>query len=288
MLYSMTGYGKTQYVHNDIHYTFEIKSLNSKQIDINLKNASILKDIEFDIRKKLQQQLIRGKVDVLINEVVAENESSINLNLLEKMYNEIIAFGVEKQINVGDIFPILLKMSDNNKKEQILLSEEEKINALNIFDDAIIALIKFRQQEGVVLEQDIVERINTIQNLQNHLPVLEKNRLEKIREKIVSELNQLNGIAIDSNRLEQELIYYIEKLDITEENTRLSAHCTYFLEIVANDLIEKGKKLGFIAQEIGREINTIGSKANDAEIQKIVVQMKDELEKIKEQLNNIL
>lgn len=288
MLYSMTGFGKVLCVIHNTNFSVEIKSLNSKQIEINLRNANLLRDIELEFRKLLQQKLLRGKIDVSISEEVNDMQGLLNLDNIEQLYRELIDFGQVKNIPLGDIFPTVLKLSEQNKRESFTIEDEEKETVLETLEIGIDALIEFRKKEGLEMEQDIVSRIKLIQKLRTNIVPFENNRIAKIRERIESELVQLKNTTIDSNRLEQEIIFYAEKLDITEEHTRLQSHCTYFLEIVENDTIEKGKKLGFIAQEIGREINTIGSKANDADIQKLVVQMKDELEKIKEQLNNIL
>ncbi len=288
MLYSMTGFGKVLCVINNTNFSVEIKSLNSKQIEINLRNANFLRDLELELRKLLQQKLLRGKIDVSISEEINDKQSILNLDNIEQLYRELIDFGQNKNIPLGDIFPTVLKLSEQNKRDSFTIEDEKKEAILETLETGIDALIEFRKKEGLELEQDIVSRIKWIQKLRTNIVPFENNRIVKIRERIENELTQLKNITIDSNRLEQEIIFYAEKLDITEEHTRLQSHCTYFLEIVENNTIEKGKKLGFIAQEIGREINTIGSKANDADIQKLVVQMKDELEKIKEQLNNIL
>ncbi len=288
MLYSMTGFGKVLCVINNTNFSVEIKSLNSKQIEINLRNANFLRDLELELRKLLQQKLLRGKIDVSISEEINDKQSILNLDNIEQLYRELIDFGQNKNIPLGDIFPTVLKLSEQNKRDSFTIEDENKEAILETLETGIDALIEFRKKEGLELEQDIVSRIKWIQKLRTNIVPFENNRIVKIRERIENELTQLKNTTIDSNRLEQEIIFYAEKLDITEEHTRLQSHCTYFLEIVENNTIEKGKKLGFIAQEIGREINTIGSKANDADIQKLVVQMKDELEKIKEQLNNIL
>ncbi|MCB9074544.1 MAG: YicC family protein [Chitinophagales bacterium] len=284
----MTGFGKVLCVINNTNFSVEIKSLNSKQIEINLRNANFLRDLELELRKLLQQKLLRGKIDVSISEEINDKQSILNLDNIEQLYRELIDFGQNKNIPLGDIFPTVLKLSEQNKRDSFTIEDEKKEAILETLETGIDALIEFRKKEGLELEQDIVSRIKWIQKLRTNIVPFENNRIAKIRERIENELTQLKNITIDSNRLEQEIIFYAEKLDITEEHTRLQSHCTYFLEIVENNTIEKGKKLGFIAQEIGREINTIGSKANDADIQKLVVQMKDELEKIKEQLNNIL
>lgn len=287
MFYSMTGYGKSTCSIKQQSYTLEIKTLNSKQLDIYLKNNQLLKDIDLDIRKIIAQQAIRGKVEIALYESKTENYKRINYTVLENMYKDLQHFSAEKNIPLGDIFPTILKMYDTLKIDSETLSNEDKQAILTAFDDAFIALNQYRIDEGNALKKDITQRVEIIKNLLHTILPFEENRMQLIRKKINTELEQLN-ITADKDRLEQELIYYIEKLDITEEKTRLLLHCQYFIEIVADENLEKGKKLGFVAQEIGREINTIGSKANDANIQKIVVLMKDELEKIKEQLNNVL
>ncbi|QQR96772.1 MAG: YicC family protein [Sphingobacteriales bacterium] len=287
MLYSMTGYCKSSCSINNQNYTLEIKTLNSKQLDIYLKNATVLKDIEIELRKILTQQIIRGKVEIFLNLAKHENNSQLDFNAIKSLYNDVVQFANDNQIQVGDLLPTVIKLSENLKSEFDDISEEDKNTLLQSIENMLSELTAFRAKEGQALEIDILSRINLIRQLLQEIEPFEQNRIQKVREKLTYELQQIN-INVDINRLEQELIFYIEKLDITEEKTRLQTHCNYFTEIVKDNSIEKGKKLGFIAQEIGREINTIGSKANDASMQKIVILMKDELEKIKEQLNNIL
>lgn len=287
MLYSMTGYCKSSCSINNQNYTLEIKTLNSKQLDIYLKNATVLKDIEIELRKILTQQIIRGKVEIFLNLAKHENNSQLDFNAIKSLYNDVVQFANDNQIQVGDLLPTVIKLSENLKSEFDDISEEDKNTLLQSIENMLSELTAFRAKEGQALEIDILSRINLIRQLLQEIEPFEQNRIQKVREKLTYELQQIN-INVDINRLEQELIFYIEKLDITEEKTRLLTHCNYFTEIVKDNSIEKGKKLGFIAQEIGREINTIGSKANDASMQKIVILMKDELEKIKEQLNNIL
>jgi len=283
----MTGYCKSSCSINNQNYTLEIKTLNSKQLDIYLKNATVLKDIEIELRKILTQQIIRGKVEIFLNLAKHENNSQLDFNAIKSLYNDVVQFANDNQIQVGDLLPTVIKLSENLKSEFDDISEEDKNTLLQSIENMLSELTAFRAKEGQALEIDILSRINLIRQLLQEIEPFEQNRIQKVREKLTYELQQIN-INVDINRLEQELIFYIEKLDITEEKTRLLTHCNYFTEIVKDNSIEKGKKLGFIAQEIGREINTIGSKANDASMQKIVILMKDELEKIKEQLNNIL
>jgi uncharacterized protein (TIGR00255 family) len=283
----MTGYCKSSCSINNQNYTLEIKTLNSKQLDIYLKNATVLKDIEIELRKILTQHIIRGKVEIFLNLAKHENNSLLDFNAIKSLYNDVVQFANNNQIQVGDLLPTIIKLSENLKSEFDDISEEDKNTLLQSIESMLSELTAFRAKEGQALEIDILSRINLIRQLLQEIEPFEQNRIQKVREKLTYELQQIN-INVDINRLEQELIFYIEKLDITEEKTRLLTHCNYFTEIVKDNSIEKGKKLGFIAQEIGREINTIGSKANDASMQKIVILMKDELEKIKEQLNNIL
>jgi len=290
MLLSMTGYGKANLKFGDKTYTIEIKSLNSKSLDLNFKAVAELRSVELEIRKLIAEKLVRGKVDLFFQEEKSQGAtSSLNFNLIEHYYKQLKEFSEQKNIPLGDVIPAILRFQDINRTELAELNDED-IKALRIaVQEALKNIIQFRKDEGTQLEKDIVERINTIQKLQSELLPFEKNRVEKLKEKINHDIaNHVPEEMIDKNRFEEEMIYYLEKMDITEEKVRLQTHCNYFLEIAAENSIEKGKKLGFIAQEIGRETNTIGSKASDANMQKIVVQMKDELEKIKEQLMNVI
>ena len=290
MLLSMTGYGKANLKFGDKTYTIEIKSLNSKSLDLNFKAVAELRSVELEIRKLIAEKLVRGKVDLFFQEEKSQGASaSLNFNLIEHYYKQLKEFSEQKNIPLGDVIPAILRFQDINRTELAELNDED-IKTLRIaVQEALKNIIQFRKDEGTQLEKDIVERINTIQKLQSELLPFEKNRVEKLKEKINHDIaNHVPEEMIDKNRFEEEMIYYLEKMDITEEKVRLQTHCNYFLEIAAENSIEKGKKLGFIAQEIGREINTIGSKASDANMQKIVVQMKDELEKIKEQLMNVI
>lgn len=290
MLLSMTGYGKANLKFGNKTYTIEIKSLNSKTLDLNFKAVAELRSVELEIRKLVAEKLIRGKIDLFFQEEKSQGVTgSLNLNLIEHYYLQLQQFSQEKKIPLGDVIPAILRFQDVSKSDIAEFNEDDVKTLQLAVNEAINNLIQFRKDEGTQLEKDILERINTIKQLQSNLTQFEHLRIDKLRDKIKQELtNYLDNIAIDKNRFEEEMIFYIEKMDITEEKVRLETHCNYFLEISSEISIEKGKKLGFIAQEIGREINTIGSKANDANMQKIVVQMKDELEKIKEQINNIL
>lgn len=290
MLYSMTGYGKSTFTLGGRNYVVEIKTLNSKSCDLNFKAAADLRGKEIEIRKQIASQLIRGKIDVFFQEDKNSGVTSgLNLTLLENYYKQLQQFSQEKNIPLGDIVPAILRFQDIAKAEFSELSDADFLALQDAINKASIKVIQFRKDEGLQLETDILNRIVLIQQYKNALIPHEQQRIERIKEKLHQDLIVLSEkVTLDKNRFEEELIYYLEKIDINEEKVRLESHCSYFLEIVQENGIEKGKKLGFVAQEIGREINTIGSKANDAAMQKIVVQMKDELEKIKEQLMNIL
>jgi len=287
----MTGFGKELVSTDKNNYQIEIRSLNSKQIDINLRIPFFLKEYEIDLRNFISKKLVRGKIDVNINneKVTSEVLPSINQVVAEHYFNELQSLSKTLNLNSSDeIMSIILKMPDvlNTPVETVDPEEYEELKAG--LDLAIGKLEKFRGDEGQALAKDLEERINTILELLKQVDPFEPERAMRIRERILSNMNNFSeDVQTDDNRLEQEMIYYIEKLDITEEKVRLQKHCEYFIETMNNEE-NPGKKLGFISQEIGREINTMGAKANDADIQKIVVLMKDELEKIKEQLFNIL
>ena len=290
MLYSMTGYGKSSIKLGDKSYIIEIKSLNSKSLDLNFKAVAELRGKEIDIRKLISSQLIRGKVDLFFQEEKANGMTGgLNFNLIENYYQQLKKFSEEKNIPLGDVVPAILRFQDISKAELAELNDDDIVALYKGVEEALKNIIQFRKDEGTQLEKDLIERIKAIQQLKSELQPHEESRVEKLREKLKQDVaNHVTEGAIDNNRFEEELIYYLEKMDINEEKVRLDTHCLYFTETLQEDVMEKGKKLGFIGQEIGREINTIGSKANDANMQKIVVQMKDELEKIKEQVLNIL
>ncbi len=291
MIKSMTGFGKAECEYQSKKITVEIKSLNSKQLDINIKTPSIYKEKEIDLRNEISREISRGKVDLYISLDFVEEEVPVNLNakLIKGYYKGITNIAAELKVPVpGDIISTLLRLPDVLRSEKQEVSDDEWKALIACTNNALKTLNEFRAQEGKALEKDIVERIKIITELSNSLEPFESQRINKLKEKFRQNLNELvSSDKIDENRLEQELIFYIEKLDITEEKVRLANHCVYFIETM-NEPEANGKKLGFITQEIGREINTIGSKANDFDMQKIVVRMKDELEKIKEQVNNVL
>ena len=289
MIQSMTGYGKAELNLINANFTIEVRSLNSKQIDANVKMSSFYRDKEIGLRKLLSEKLQRGKIELSIWRESSESNANYSLNteLIKEYFSQIEGVTSELNLNSKDIMSSLLKMPD------VLVKGEEKVNdnewdeIVKGIDIAIENILQFRMKEGKKLEEDITTRISVLSRLLTEILPFGKGRIEKVKKSLVEKLTEINTKNIDKNRFEQELIYYLEKQDITEEQVRLDAHLSYFLETMKTDS-PNGKKLGFIGQEIGREINTIGSKASDAEMQKIVVQMKDELEKIKEQLLNIL
>ena len=286
----MTGFGKAEVVVNGKTFTAEIRSLNSKQLDLSLKMPAAFRELENEIRSLVSKRVIRGKVDLAISVVSTEaaTASRIDKPLFAayiKQMNEALAYaGVAVEYEA--IIPTVMKMPNVIQTDTAEASDNEKSAILTIVEGAIDKLEAFRQQEGAILITDLLRRVDLIEKLRNDIIPFEATRAEAVRQRIREGIEKL-GVEVDNNRLEQEMIFYIEKLDITEEKVRLENHCKYFRE-VANNEEQAGRKLGFIAQEMGREINTTGSKANQHDIQKIVVMMKDELEKIKEQVLNIL
>ncbi len=287
---SMTGFGKSEVAINGKTITAEIRSLNSKQLDLGLKTPAAYREFENDIRSLVSKRVVRGKVDLLVSVVSTEvaTASRIDKPLFAayiKQMNEALAYaGVE--VDYEAIIPVVMKMPNVIQADTADASEEEKKAVMAAVEGAIDKLDAFRKQEGAILIADLLRRVETIEQMRNEIIPFEAARTEAVRQRIREGIEKL-GVEVDNNRLEQEMIFYIEKLDITEEKVRLENHCKYFRE-VANNEEQAGRKLGFIAQEMGREINTTGSKANQHDIQKLVVKMKDELEKIKEQVLNIL
>ena len=300
MILSMTGYGKAVATFNEKKISVEIKSLNSKALDLSTRVAPLYREQEMEIRQMIQQKVIRGKVDfaIWIEKDAATEAAPINVALIENYYNQLqnVAkrLGLScQEVNGGNIasdwMKVLMRMPDVMSRQEIEeLSDEEWAVVRQAIDDALCALVDFRKQEGSALEKKFNEKIDNIEALMLSIEPYEKARVEKIRARIIDGLKAIPEIEYDKNRLEQELIYYIEKLDISEEKQRLANHLNYFRETMAEVEGGQGKKLGFIAQEMGREINTTGSKSNQAEMQNIVVKMKDELEQIKEQVLNAL
>ena len=291
MIQSMTGYGKAVVAYKEKKIHVEVKSLNSKQLDLNTRIAPLYREKEMEMRQMVAEALIRGKVDmsVWIEKDMAVDPTPINAALVENYYQQIKAISEKTGIPMPeDSFYTLLRMPDVlTKTDMEELDEEEWQTVKGAVKEALDSLVEFRKQEGAALQKKFTEKIDNIAMLLAEIEPYEKSRVEKIRQRIVEGLQQIPGVDYDKNRLEQELIYYIEKLDISEEKQRLTNHLKYFRDTM-NEPAGQGKKLGFIAQEMGREINTTGSKSNQAEMQNIVVKMKDELEQIKEQVLNAL
>ncbi len=287
----MTGYGKSVVTYKGKKINVEIKSLNSKTLDLSTRIAPLYREKEMEIRQAITAQVVRGKVDfaIWIEKDAAADAAPINPALTENYYNQIKAIARNSGIpEPQDWFATLLRMPDVlTRTETEVLDEEEWHAVRQAVDDAIARLVSFRTQEGAALERKFREKVDNIEALLAEIEPYEKSRVEKIRVRIVEGLKAIPDVEYDKNRLEQELIYYIEKLDISEEKQRLANHLKYFRETM-DEAAGQGKKLGFIAQEMGREINTTGSKSNNAEMQNIVVKMKDELEQIKEQVLNAL
>ena len=286
----MTGYGKSLVVYKGKKINIEIKSLNSKQLDLMTRIAPLYREKEMEIRQLIAEKLLRGKVDFSI--WIEKDESTlatpVNTALMQNYFDQLKGFAQQNQLEGIDWIQALIRMPDVLTKTEVeVLDDEEWAAARQGVCEAIQHLVDFRVQEGAALEKKFAEKIDNIEQLLASIELYEKSRVEKIRSRIVDGLKQIPEAEYDKNRLEQELIYYIEKLDISEEKQRLTNHLNYFRETMA-DQAGQGKKLGFIAQEMGREINTTGSKSNQAEMQNIVVKMKDELEQIKEQVLNAL
>ena len=292
MVLSMTGYGKAVVTYKEKKINVEIKSLNSKALDLSTRIAPLYREKEMEIRRTIAKTVIRGKVDfaIWIEKDTAVDATPINAALVEDYYRQIKNIAAKTGIpEPTDWFSTLLRLPDVTTKTDVEeLDDEEWEAAKAAIDEAIQHLIEFRTQEGAALEKKFNEKVDNIERLLHSIEPYEKERVPKIREQIVKGLEQIPGVEYDKNRLEQELIYYIEKLDISEEKQRLTNHLKYFRETMKETGHGIGKKLGFIAQEMGREINTTGSKSNNAEMQNIVVKMKDELEQIKEQVLNAL
>jgi uncharacterized protein (TIGR00255 family) len=291
MLYSMTGYGRAEQAINDKVFLVELRSLNGKQYDIRLTLPALLKNYEIDIRNTLNEGLLRGSIEgtITLKQNGSAKPVTINTHLLKAYYSPVSEVATELGLSTENILSTLLKLPDVVAPSTEVLNEEEWNAFKQVLKEAINMLNEHRQDEGGCMEEDLLERINNIEQQQNIIAEMEPARREKIREGLKKVLEENVGKEnYDPNRLEQELIYYIEKIDISEEQVRLKNHCDYFRVVLKESDISKGKKLAFILQEIGREINTTGSKAYDSAIQKSVVLMKDELEKAKEQILNVL
>ncbi len=290
MIRSMTGYGKASGDYKSKTISVEIKSLNSKFFDLNLRLPHPYKDKEMDLRSLLLKEAERGKMDVMITmeSDLSQQENLLNREIIKSLLTDLKAVKKEFSLPDDNLLQIVMQMPQVINTDADEADEDEWKYIASMISQAIEKFNLFRQREGQNLQQDISQRMNLILQLLEQITPFEEGRINAVRSKLINSLKSLGAnIETDKNRFEQELIYYLEKLDITEEKVRLAEHCRYFLSML-NDENNNGKKLGFIMQEIGREINTIGSKANDVDIQRKVVEMKDEAEKIKEQLSNIL
>jgi len=293
MIQSMTGFGKAVEVINNKKVTAEIKSLNSKQLDLSVKLPPCYRELEMPLRSTIAHDLMRGKIDLMVT--CEPIEGSVNTHIdgtsLQQYRTQIEALAAELSLpQPTDWWATLLRLPEvvKNDSRSAEADEEELAQVAGLVARATEALVAFRTQEGNRLQGFFEEKINAIGELLAEVPKYEAPRVETVRSRIVEELSKLENVDYDKNRLEQELIFYIEKFDITEEKTRLANHLRYFMETMEGEPVGQGKKLGFISQEIGREVNTMGSKANEAELQKLVVRMKDHLEQIKEQVLNVL
>jgi uncharacterized protein (TIGR00255 family) len=291
MLKSMTGFGRAEQTVNEKTFLVEIKSLNGKQFELQLKLPALFRPYEFEIRTILQEQLVRGSVDCVIT--IKQNGTvrpvAINTDLIKAYYRQIESLAGELQTDMKDVLGALLRLPEVVTPSNDILNDKDFAEFKKVLNTALAELNLHRVEEGTSLENDLKQRLHNIHEQTEAIVELEPRRKKKIKDDIVRLLEENVGKEnYDGNRLEQELIYYIEKIDIHEEQVRLKQHCEYFSALLSNDDTSKGKKLSFVIQEIGREINTTGSKAYDADIQKCVVAMKDELEKAKEQVLNVL
>lgn len=292
MIKSMTGFGKAEFEAGNKKVTLEIKSLNSKQLDINTRIPALYREKDIEIRKMVSESLVRGKVDLALylDNLGEETNAAINETIVKAYVKQMQSINASLGLPVTELtLQSVLRLPDAVKMTYEQLDENEWKIIRAQLANALEAVNQFRIQEGLALESDVRVNIDNILSLLKEVEPFEAQRIETVKARIKDNMDelQLNG-NFDKNRFEQELIYYMEKFDINEEKVRLLNHCQYFMETLHEDSIDSGKKLGFIAQEMGREINTLGSKANESNIQKIVVQMKDNLERIKEQVLNVL
>ena len=290
MMLSMTGFGKAEIALDKLHIIVELRSLNSKYLDLTVKIPSFLKEIELKARKTIKEKLERGKVELLVHYEKNNDNKAITLNKdqISSYYNELLEISGNLNIDAkSNLLGHVLKLPDTIENKKDIVTNEDLEKIISCIEKAANELNHFRRQEGGALRTELQKRVGSIQKHLSSVTPFEEERLPKVKSKILDAANALNlKDQLDEKRLEQELLYYAEKLDITEEKVRLREHCNHFLSTLTTK--GTGKKLGFITQEIGREINTLGSKAHHLEIQKIVVEMKDELEKIKEQVLNVL
>ena len=290
MIKSMTGYGKAECLLPDGKITFEIRSLNGKNADISIKSSVIPREKELETRQFIAKELQRGNIDLFasIEQNAASNAKTINKEIFLEYYKQIAAIQntLDYECDATGLFSTIIKLPDVMETPKQEITDEVWENMFKAIQQAVAALNDFREKEGAILYNDVTGRVALIESFVCEVEKYEKERTESVKERLRNRIEEL-GVSPDENRLEQEIIYYLEKLDINEEKVRLRQHCKYFMDTINNEPCP-GKKLGFIAQEMGREINTMGSKANHATIQQWVVKMKDELEKIKEQSLNIL
>ena len=290
MTHSMTGYGKSEVTIGHLHVNIEIRSLNSKFLDLTLKIPTVFKEIDSSLRSLIKNELKRGKIELAINyeKINSNSKITINKEQLKNYYKQLknISTELDNQ-NDEDFMGYALKLPEVILHQKETVDKQSNEILINAVKEACDDLNSFRKKEGASLQKELLNYVNSILDNLTKIDPFEKERLPKVKEKLLRSIEKLNlKSQIDEKRLEQELIYYAEKLDLTEEKVRLKEHCSHFMETLRE--MNSGKKLGFISQEMGREINTLGSKANKLSIQKIVVEMKDELEKIKEQVLNIL
>ncbi len=291
MVYSMTGFGDASAEINGKSYTIEIKSLNGKNSDIRFRSATNLKEREIQLRKQVSKLAMRGKFDInlIVTSTKGEDSISLNKNLMDRYYKDLMAFSSERDIQQGDILQSLIRLPNVVQVSENDITDEEWTLIQEMVGKAVTKLNKFRATEGLSIKEDMLARAQCIVDALESVKPYEEERIDNVKERIRKNLSQqFADEKVDKNRFEQEIIYYIEKLDINEEKVRLTQHCKFFQEALRSDDIEKGRKLSFISQEMGREINTLGSKAQHSDIQQLVVKMKDELEKIKEQVLNIV
>lgn len=290
MIKSMTGFGKAMVQLPERNISVEVRILNSKQLDLNVRYPSMYREKEHEIRALAGQIVQRGKTDIFINteDTGLAASHSINHELAAGYHGELKKLAERLGVSEpADFISLLVRMPDVVKSSSEEISDREKVALMQAVKEALLKADEFRRNEGLVLATDLKNRVQKIDTLFAALEPFEQSRMDQVRDRIRRDLLSVNELKIDENRFEQELIYYLEKIDVNEEKVRLTKHISYFIDTLSNDE-SAGRKLGFVAQEMGREINTIGSKANDASMQQLVVEMKDELEKIKEQVLNIL
>ena len=286
----MTGFGRSEKTTPEQTIVVEIKSVNSKSFDFRSRISSQYQNKEIILRKLLSNNLIRGKVDLTVTvENTKENDHSINTQVFNNYYKNLQKIANENSIDPGDLFNTIIRLPGVVAQNNNSIDEKQWADVMESIDEALEAIIDFRSEEGEATSKDIQLRINNIEELLSGIENEEQGRIDKIKNRLLLSLDKLNlKEKTDENRLEQEMIYYLDKFDLNEEKVRLKQHCKYFIDEMVNETLAKGKKLNFILQEMSREINTLGSKANSASIQRIVIQMKNEADKIKEQLANIL